>query len=59
MYVLSGPGHKKRGRGPSLKLGGVSVNAKSLMACETELEPLDLELPSNLEERMKWTLSVR
>lgn len=56
---LSGPGHKKRGRGPSLKLGGVSVNAKSIAACEKELEPLDLQLPSNPEERAKWVLEAK
>uniref|UniRef100_A0A069DYF2 Chromodomain-helicase-DNA-binding protein 1 n=1 Tax=Panstrongylus megistus TaxID=65343 RepID=A0A069DYF2_9HEMI len=52
-------GGRKRGRGPSLKLGGVSVNAKSLMACEKELEPLDIELPSNPQERNSWVLEAR
>ncbi|KAK9497686.1 hypothetical protein O3M35_004364 [Rhynocoris fuscipes] len=50
---------RKRGRGPSLKLGGVSVNAKSLMACEKELEALDSELPSNTQERKNWILEGR
>lgn len=50
---------KKRMRGPSFKLGGVSVNAKTMMACEEELQPLDEVLPSNPEERTKWTLEAR
>lgn len=50
---------RKRMRGPSFKLGGVSVNAKTMMACEEELEPLDEVLPSNPEERSKWVLDIR
>lgn len=49
---------KKRGRerGPTFKIGGVSVNAKTIQACESELEPLDAVLPSDPEERKKWVL---
>ncbi|XP_017774812.1 PREDICTED: chromodomain-helicase-DNA-binding protein 1 isoform X2 [Nicrophorus vespilloides] len=50
---------KKRNRGPSFKLGGVSVNAKTMMQCEEELQPLDDILPSSLEERKKWKLEAR
>lgn len=50
---------RKRGRGPSFKLGGVSVNAKTMMACEEELAPLDEVLPANTEERKKWTLDAK
>lgn len=50
---------RKRMRGPSFKLGGVSVNAKTMMSCEEELEPLDEVLPSNPEERSKWVLEAR
>lgn len=50
---------RKRGRGPSFKLGGVSVNAKTMMACEEELAPLDEILPANAEERKKWTLDAK
>jgi chromodomain-helicase-DNA-binding protein 1 len=50
---------RKRMRGPSFKLGGVSVNAKTMMACEEELQPLDEVLPSNPEERSKWVLDAR
>lgn len=50
---------RKRMRGPSFKLGGVSVNAKTMMACETELEPLDEILPSNADERLKWVFDAR
>ncbi|XP_069683280.1 chromodomain-helicase-DNA-binding protein 1 isoform X2 [Periplaneta americana] len=56
---LSGPAQKRRGRGPSFKLGGVSVNAKSLMASEKELEVLDEALPSDPTERKKWILDAR
>ena len=56
---LSGPAQKKRVRGPSFKLGGVSVNAKSLMAAEKELEVLDEALPSDAAERLKWVLQSR
>lgn len=55
----SAPGQKKRPRGPSFKLGGVPVNAKSLMACEKELEALDVLLPTEAEERKKWVLDAR
>lgn len=50
---------KKRARGPSFKLGGVSVNAKTMMACEQELLPLDEIMPSVTEERYKWVLEPR
>lgn len=56
---LSGPAQKRRGRGPSFKLGGVSVNAKSLMAAEKELEVLDEALPDDPAERRKWVLDTR
>jgi len=56
---LSGPAQKRRGRGPSFKLGGVSVNAKSVMAAEKELEVLDEALPSEPFERRKWVLDAR
>ena len=55
----SGPAQKRRGRGPSFKLGGVSVNAKSLLAAEKELEVLDEALPSDPTERQKWVIDVR
>lgn len=54
MFEL-GPG-KRRGRGPSIKFGGVSVNPKTLLAIEKELEPLDVVLPADVEERANWTL---
>ncbi|PNF16997.1 Chromodomain-helicase-DNA-binding protein 1 [Cryptotermes secundus] len=56
---LSVPAQKRRGRGPSFKLGGVSVNAKSVMAAEKELEVLDETLPSDPAERRKWILDAR
>ncbi|XP_046403987.1 chromodomain-helicase-DNA-binding protein 1 isoform X3 [Ischnura elegans] len=50
---------KRKGRGPSFKLSNVSVNAKSLLACEKELEPLDDLLPSDTVERSNWVLDAR
>lgn len=50
---------RKRGRGPSFKLGGVSVNAKTMMACEEELAPLDEVLPASTDERRKWSLDAK
>lgn len=52
---------KKRGAraGFSVKFGGVSFNAKTLMACEEELAPLDEILPNTPEERLEWTLQIK
>lgn len=52
---------KKRGRvgGPTFRLAGVTVNAKTIMSCESELEPLDAALPSDAEERKKWILNFK
>ncbi|XP_022915044.1 chromodomain-helicase-DNA-binding protein 1 [Onthophagus taurus] len=50
---------KKRVRGPSFKLGGVSVNAKTMMACEEELQPLDEVLPNSTEDKFKWVFETR
>ncbi|KAK9890213.1 hypothetical protein WA026_010322 [Henosepilachna vigintioctopunctata] len=50
---------KKRNRGPSFKLGGVSINAKTMLQCEEELEPLDEVLPSDPLERSKWVLQAK
>lgn len=52
-------GVKKRCRGPSIKLGGVAVNAKSVLACSEELDVLDDIIPSDEEERSKWTLDLK
>lgn len=53
-----GPG-RKRGRGPTFKVGGVMVNAKSLSAAEKELEPLDQALPSDPDQRANWHLDIK
>ena len=52
-------GRKKRERGPSLKISNVSVNAKTLMGCLHELEPLTNLLPTNAEERKRWYLPTK
>ncbi|CAK1540056.1 unnamed protein product [Leptosia nina] len=43
----------------SFKLGGVSVNAKTMAACQDELAPLDEFLPETKEERLKWQLDFK
>lgn len=53
-----GPGRKRR-KGPTFKLGGVMVNAKSFSAAVTELEPLDHAIPSDPEQRANWQLDVK
>ncbi|XP_050519198.1 chromodomain-helicase-DNA-binding protein 1 [Diabrotica virgifera virgifera] len=50
---------KGRKRGPSFKIGGVSVNAKTMMACEEELEPLDEVIPADPNERLRWVFDVK
>lgn len=56
-----GDGGKKKGvrAGFSIKFGGVSFNAKTLMACEEELAPLDEVIPSNPTERSKWLFDIK
>lgn len=49
------PVGKKRERGPSFKLSGVTVNAKTVMTCEAELAPLDILLPADKAERKKYS----
>lgn len=43
----------------SVKLGGVSFNAKTLLACEEELQPLTEIIPNNASERSKWILDIK
>lgn len=52
---------KRRGAraGFSVKFGGVSFNAKTLMACVDELQPLDDIIPNSPDERMKWALGIK
>lgn len=45
--------NKKGNRGPSFKLGGVTVFAKSILATQKELECLETALPKNVEDRKK------
>ncbi|XP_070517444.1 chromodomain-helicase-DNA-binding protein 1 isoform X3 [Cardiocondyla obscurior] len=53
-----GPG-RKRGRGPTFKVGNVMVNAKSFSAALKELEPLEQAIPSDLEQRANWRLDIK
>ena len=54
---IAGPGRKKCRT--SFKIGGVAVNAKTMLSCEKDLEPLEKVLPANPEERSRWTLDAR
>lgn len=56
--VSKEPGRKPR-RGLSFKLGGVSINAKTILQCETELEPLERIIPNDSSERLKWMLNIQ
>lgn len=53
-------GNKKRASRAtySVKFGGVSFNAKTLLACEEELNPLNEVIPANIDERLNWTLEL-
>lgn len=53
-----GTGRKRR-RGPTFKVGGVMVNAKSFSAAVTELEPLEQALPPDPEQRANWQLDLK
>ncbi|XP_014471467.1 PREDICTED: chromodomain-helicase-DNA-binding protein 1 isoform X3 [Dinoponera quadriceps] len=53
-----GPG-RKRGRGPTFKMGGVMVNAKSFSAAVKELEPLEQALPADPEQRANWYIDFK
>ena len=50
---------RKRGKGPTFKVGGVMVNAKSLSAATKELEPLDQALPTDPEQRANWHIDLK
>ena len=54
---LAAGGKKKAERGSSLKMGNVSINAKTAMTCLQEPWPLVHLLPSNAVERKRWSLS--
>lgn len=51
---------QKRSRATySVKLGGVSFNAKTLLTCEEELQPLNEIIPSVATERLQWALDIK
>lgn len=43
----------------SVKIGGVSFNAKTLLACEEELQPLNELMPSTEQAREQWTFNIK
>ncbi|XP_034241206.1 chromodomain-helicase-DNA-binding protein 1 isoform X3 [Thrips palmi] len=51
-------GSKQKGR-VSLKLGNVAVNAKAVLSCEEEMAPLEDAIPSEPNERAKWTIDFK
>lgn len=51
---------QKRSRATfSVKLGGVSFNAKTLLSCEEELKPLNDVIPATINERLTWSLNIK
>lgn len=53
-------GKQKRSRATfSVKLGGVSFNAKTLLSCEEELKPLNDVIPNTAAERLNWSLGIK
>lgn len=51
---------QKRSRATfSVKLGGVSFNAKTLISCEEELKPLNEIIPGSTNERLNWSLDIK
>uniref|UniRef100_A0A336MTF9 Chromodomain-helicase-DNA-binding protein 1 n=1 Tax=Culicoides sonorensis TaxID=179676 RepID=A0A336MTF9_CULSO len=59
--ISNGPDAKKKGARAafSVKFGGVSFNAKTLLQYVEELEPLDVVMPSEVNERLKWVLDIK
>jgi len=56
---LTAGGRKKRERGPSFKISNVSINAKTLLSCIQELDPLIHILPADAEERKRWVIPTK
>ncbi|XP_074651720.1 chromodomain-helicase-DNA-binding protein 1-like isoform X2 [Tubulanus polymorphus] len=51
--------NKKSHRGPTFKLGNVSINAKSIMSSIHDLEPLPQLIPAKKEDKMSFRLLSR
>lgn len=49
----------RRDRGPSIKLSGVAINAKTTLATLEELAPLDCVVPHAPVERASWILQIK
>lgn len=56
---VNGEGQPKRNRGPSFKLSGVTINAKTTLTTLEELAPLDSVVPHAPVERASWTLQIK
>ncbi|XP_066973477.1 chromodomain-helicase-DNA-binding protein 1 isoform X4 [Macrobrachium rosenbergii] len=56
---VNGQPKTRRDRGPSIKLSGVAINAKTTLAAIDELAPLDKIVPHAPVERAYWTLQIK
>ncbi|KAL7642460.1 UNVERIFIED_CONTAM: hypothetical protein RMT77_007021 [Armadillidium vulgare] len=56
---INGGVRKRKDRGPSFKLSGVAINAKTVLSILEELEPLDRVVPHAPVERASWTLPLK
>lgn len=56
---VNGQPKQRRDRGPSFKLSGVAINAKTTLATIEELAPLDHVVPHAPVERASWTLQMK
>lgn len=59
MRIFSGQPKQRRDRGPSFKLSGVAINAKTTLTTLEELAPLDNVVPHAPVERASWTLQIK
>ena len=57
--IATGAKQKRSRATYSVKVGGVSFNAKTLLTCEEELKPLNEIIPSSAAERLSWTLDIK
>ena len=55
----NGQPKQRKDRGPSFKISGVTINAKTTLACIEELMPLDTIIPHAPVERASWTLNIK
>ena len=59
VIIISGQPKQRKDRGPSFKISGVAINAKTTLAVIEELMPLDLVVPHAPVERSNWVLNIK